>query len=310
MMAERTTATALAIAKTTVAIVVTGLVIPACAQELEPRAYLPYPVGTNVVLVSLANSRGDVVTDPTLPVEDAQARLNTAAISYVRSLSLFGRSANVTAALPYTWGTTQGLVAGDLGRITRSGLADPRFRFTINLKGAPSMTRKEFRAFRLKTILSASLVVAPPAGQYDPARLINLGTNRWTVKPEFAYTRALTETGNWVLDAYAGVWFFTTNKEFVSGRRSQNPMLTTQFHLNYRIKRTWAAFNSTFYAGGNSSINGRPSLSRQQTLRLGGTVSVPLDGGHWLKFFYSRGAIVRVGGDFTNLGMAYLFVWM
>jgi len=287
-----------------------GSAVCARGQELEPRAYVPYPVGTNVAVVSIMNSRGDVVTDPTLPVEDAEGRFNTGVVGYVRGLGLFGRSANLLISLPYSWGTAQGLVAGESGRVTRSGVGDARIRLAINLMGAPSMTPKEFRSYRFKALLAASLLVSPPTGQYDPAKLINIGTNRWTFKPEVAYSRALTDSGQWALDAYGGVWFFTTNKDFVFGPRKQDPMLSTQFHVNYLLKqRAWLAFDSTFYAGGGSSVNAQSNDDRQQSLRLGGTLSVPIRGRHWLKFVYSRGAIVRVGGDFTNLGVTYLFIW-
>jgi hypothetical protein len=214
-------------------------------------------------------------------------------------------------SVPYTRGSAEGFVDGDFNRVTRSGLGDARFRFALNLKGAPKMTPKEFGSYRLTSILAASILVIAPTGQYDPARFINLGTNRWAFKPELAYTRALGGSGRWVMDMYAGVWLFTKNKNFVFGERSQEPMLSTQFHVNYRAtRRVWVAFDSTFYAGGRSSVNGGPKENLQQAVRLGSTLTVPLHGGHVVKFVFSRGAIVRVGGDFTNLGVSYQFVWI
>lgn len=52
-----------------------------------------------------------------------------------------------------------------------------------------------------------------PTGQYDPTVLIKWGTNRWAFKPEIGYSQ---RWDHWVLDGYAGVWFFTTNPEFFS----------------------------------------------------------------------------------------------
>jgi hypothetical protein len=73
--------------------------------------------------------------------------------------------------------------------------------------------------------------------QYDPTKLINWGTNRWSFKPEFGYSQ---RWGNWVLDGYAGVWLFTTNHDFWSrniyypGTRSQSqkPMGAAEGHLS------------------------------------------------------------------------------
>jgi hypothetical protein len=51
--------------------------------------------------------------------------------------------------------------------------------------------------------------------QYDPTKIVNWGINRWAFKPEFGYSE---RWGNWALDAYAGVWFYTTNPAFDTGR--------------------------------------------------------------------------------------------
>jgi len=39
---------------------------------------------------------------------------------------------------------------------------------------------KEFVEYRQDLILGASVYVWAPWGQYDPGKLVNLGTNRWT----------------------------------------------------------------------------------------------------------------------------------
>ena len=61
---------------------------------------------------------------------------------------------------------------------------DPAVRFAVNLIGQPALGPKEFFARKPETTLGASIVVSIPAGQYDSAKLINLGTNRWAFKPE------------------------------------------------------------------------------------------------------------------------------
>ena len=107
----------------------------------------------------------------------------------------------------------------------RSGLADSVYRFSVNLKGGPAMTPQEFSKWKQKLLLGASLKVIAPTGQYDPTKLINWGSNRWSFKPEFGYSQ---RWGKWVLDGYAGAWFFTTNHDFWSrnayypGTRSQS----------------------------------------------------------------------------------------
>ena len=96
----------------------------------------------NILLAANNVSGGDLSFDPTLPVQDAEATLNTTIVGYVRATQLFGRSANVGFALPCTVGNVQGLYLGEfqpgrnLGefgwihatKADRSGLRDPQFR--------------------------------------------------------------------------------------------------------------------------------------------------------------------------------------
>ena len=51
------------------------------AQELEPRAYSPSPVGTNFLVLAYVRTTGDVVFDPALPFSDVSARLHTSTTS-------------------------------------------------------------------------------------------------------------------------------------------------------------------------------------------------------------------------------------
>ena len=75
---------------------------------------------------------------------------------------------------------------------------------------------KEFASYRQKSNIGASLIVMAPTGRYDPAKLINIGANRWSFKPEIGLSRAFRGL---VLDAYLGIWLFTANNNFRGGKR-------------------------------------------------------------------------------------------
>ena len=51
------------------------------------------------------------------------------------------------------------------------------------------------RRIEMRTLVGVSLTVAPPLGQYDDTKVINLGTNRWSVKPEIGLSRACGPLG-------------------------------------------------------------------------------------------------------------------
>ncbi len=276
-------------------------------QELEPRTYSAAPTGTNILVVGYGRSSGGLTFDPSLPVTDASASINSSFLGYIRSISFFGRTANVGVVVPYVWGSLQGNIAGQFEKIRRSGLTDPALRFSVNLKGAPAMDLKKFAAYQEKSNVGVSIVVKPPLGQYDPARAVNPGTNRWGFKPEIGFTHKFRRS---YLDAYAGVWLFTANHNFQRRVRKQEPIAITQFHWTYIInKKMWAAFDANFYTGGRTSVAGIRNDDQQRNSRIGGTFAYKLDRRQSLKASYSTGAYTTIGGDFRSLGFAYQYIW-
>jgi hypothetical protein len=276
-------------------------------QELEPRAYSVSPVGTNYAVVGITRSAGDIDFDPALPVENASGRLYGSFMGYGHSINFFGRSASVAVVVPYLWGNLQGDIDNSTQQIRRSGLMNPTMRFAVNLYGAPAMNLEEFAGYLRKTIVGASLTVTPPLGQYDPARFVNIGTNRWGAKPEIGVSRRV---GHWFFDVYLGVWLFSANDDFQGRVRKQDPILSTQTHVSYGFKpRLWVAFDANFYTGGRTSINGLSGNDLQRNSRVGGTLSIPLTKRQSLKFTGSTGAVTNIGASFTSIGVAYQYLW-
>lgn len=278
------------------------------AQELDPGAYSISPVGVNILVLANTFNSGGVDFDPSVPIEQSKATINSSALGYVRTLDIAGRSSSVGFVAPYVLGHLEGVYLGQFQTVDRSGLGDPRLRFAINLCGGPAMRLKEFASYRPKTNVGMSLTVGVPLGQYDPIKVINLGTNRWSFKPEVGVTHAL---GRWALQSYAGVWLFTENTNFFKGKtRTQNSIGSFQFHLDYNFRpRLWAAFDANFYTGGRTSINGVKNFDFQRNSRIGGTLAIPLNRRQSLKFSYSHGAHTTIGGNFNSIAMAYQYLW-
>jgi hypothetical protein len=287
------------------------------AQDLAPRAYVITPLHSNAVTLDWSFYDGSINFNGALPVSDATGRYNVPILSYYHSFGFFGRSANVVAALPYGIGHFQGTLNGAGDNLYRSGLVDSVFRLSVNLKGGPAMPVPQYLKWKQKVLLGASLKVIAPTGQYDPTKLINWGTNRWSFKPEFGYSQRWK---NWELDGYAGVWLFTTNSDFWSrniyyaGTRSQtqNPMGSFEGHLSYDFKpRLWASLDGNFWFGGKTTAGGVVNpLSEQNNSRIGGTISVPITKHQSLKFSYSDGTYIRYGGNYQNVSVAWQYSWI
>jgi hypothetical protein len=281
---------------------------PASAQQLEPRAYSPSPVGLNFLGLAYYYSSGGVVLDPSLPIQNVRAKVSTAAPYYGRTFGLFGRQASVTLTTPYAWGTVHGDVKEAGRTVDRSALADPQLRFAVNLIGGPALTPQEFSRHEPETTLGTSLIVVAPLGQYAPSKLINLGANRWAFKPELGLSHPV---GNWGVEFYAGVWLFTANDDFFGGQvKRQDPLASFQTHVVYTIRpRLWAAFDFTYYAGGETTVDGRRQNDRQGNTRAGLTVSLPVARSQSLKLSYTNGVSTRVGSAFQTIGVAWQWLW-
>jgi len=283
---------------------------PLGAQDLDPRAYTHTPVNGTFLVWGFGFSHGGVLTDPTGPVKDLEATIETPSLGVARSFNLAGKSAQAFVALPYSWAQVSGIALGEEREVSRSGLSDMRLRLAVLLHGAPATSIREFAKVQRRTILGTSLTVVAPAGQFYPEYLINLGSNRWAFKPEFAVSKPMGE--RWLLDAYAGVWLFTDNSSFFPGTslREQEPMGTFQAHLSYNFKRQlWAAFDATFYVGGRTTIEGLSNEDRLANTRVGGTFAFPVGGRHSVKLAVARGAIIRYGANFTTVSFGWQSAW-
>ena len=287
------------------------LSVVAGAQDLEPRAYSPSPVGTSFVGLAYGRSSGDVTFDPTIPITNVHATFNSAGLGIGQTFGALGRQGMFTAALPYAWGTGTGDVGNGQSSIYRSGLVDVRTRLSVNLKGVPAMSAREFaRKPHRDLIIATSLTMTSPSGQYGNTKLVNLGTNRWSFKPEIGVSYPVKRLD---LDFYAGAWFFTENRSYYMGQsiRMQEPLTTLQAHVSYTLKpRLWVAFDSTWYGGGSVTVDGGTPTQREGNSRMGGTVSLPLMKGQSLKIGYSSGVTGNIGANFTTFNVGWQYVWI
>jgi hypothetical protein len=182
-------------------------------------------------------------------------------------------------------------------------------RLAVNLYGAPALSAQEFRDYHQDTIVGVSLSVTAPTGRYYSDKLINIGTNRWSFKPEVGVSKAL---GPWTLEGALGVTFYTDNDEFFPGNgvRQQDPLYALQAHAIYNFNpRLWGALDWTYYAGGRTSVNGAPNQDFQSNARWGATLAQSLDARNSIKLYLNAGVYARTGTDFTTVGVAWQYRW-
>jgi len=293
------------------AIILAGLAASApamLAQELEPRAYSNIPIGMNFALAGYVHTEGDVLVDASIPLEDAEISAHMLVVAYARSLNLWGSSGKIDAVIPYGWASGSAAFAGQPQDREVNGFADPAVKLTWNFIGAPALTLQEFRDHSSDWIVGASFRVGMPLGQYDEDKLLNLGLNRWSFRPELGVSKPWRR---WTFELAAGATFYTDNDEFLGGStREQEPLVGAQGHVLYSFgKGIWAGLDGTFYTGGRTTVNGMVNDDRKSNSRVGLTVSLPVTGQQSLKLYASTGATARAGGDFTTAGVIWQYRW-
>lgn len=278
------------------------------AQELEPRAYSANPIGTNFMMVGYAHSEGGVLFDASLPLSDVTATLDAVSPAYGGTIPVVGRAGSFAIAVPYVWGEASGNVGENSRSASREGFGDLRLRFSLPLMGGEALTPAQFMKRQPSTLIGASIVIVAPTGKYDPSKLVNLGSNRWSFKPEIGWSKPL---GHWLVEVSVGAWLFTDNDDFFGGRRREQDVLgSMQLHVSYMFRpRLWVAVDSTYYCGGETRVDGIANRDRQGNSRLGITLSAPLGRAQSIKLAWATGVSTRFGGDFDTYGIFWQYAW-
>lgn len=276
----------------------------AVAEDLEPRSYANTPVGINFLLMGYSDLDGSVTANPSVPLQDGKIRIKAAVFAFARSLDVWGRSGKFDIVIPRAHLKGSALFAGEPRERDVTGLIDPRFRFSVNLYGAPALSLAEFADYQQDVIIGASLAITAPLGQYDGGRLVNLGNNRWSYKPELGISKRL---GPVTVEVAAATTFYTDNNDYFGNRTaSQEPLYQVQGHIIYAFTNgVWVSLDTTYFAGGSTSIDGVGNHDYQENTRYGATVTLPVNRNHSLKLSASNGAFSRTGSEYD----AFAIVW-
>src|SRR6478672_8394430 len=184
----------------------------ALCQELEARAYANLPENMNAVALVYAISKGHVLAEPSLPIENFNLTTHNIGLRYVRTFALANKLARISVAIPFVRMAGQLQLRGQDTSGTRIGFGDTRVQFGINFIGSPALNKKDFSKYSQKTVVGISLVTSIPTGLYYPDKRINIGGHRWAFKPEIGASRKFKSI---YTDGYIGVWFFAPNTDYL-----------------------------------------------------------------------------------------------
>ncbi len=270
-------------------------------------------MGTNFHGGGYAFTDGDLSLDPVLKIEDATFEMHTVALKYIRTFELLGRSARVDLAGAYQDGTWKGTLDGVAARVERNGWADPVMRFAVNLYGAPPLEGQEFASYRAEqereTIVGAGLAVHFPLGEYFDDKLINLGSNRFTIRPQLGVVH---NRGRWSFELTGTAWIYTDNDDFFGGKKlEQDPFYTIQGHVVYNFRPTmWIAGGLAYGIGRESTIDEEDKDDRKQNLLFALSAGYAVTRNFGVKVGYlGKRALADTGVDYDSFIVGATFFW-
>jgi len=282
---------------------------PCSAQDIEPRRWTPLPVGLNVLGMGVAYAEGDIAFDPLLQISDATLEQKIAMASYQHAFDLAGKSARFDVRLPYQEAQWEGRLQGVPASVDRRGPGDPRLRLSVNFIGAPALEDQAYRKFYasnpVNTVVGAALAVTLPYGDYHNERLLNIGGNRFVLRPQLGMVHT---RGPWSFELTGSAYLYQDNDKFFGeSKREQDPLFALQCHLIYVTpQHWWVSLGGAHGRGGESAIDGEKKDDERQNWLYGISAGLPLGPRSSINLAYvgSRTS-TDIGSDNDTVSLGY-----
>jgi hypothetical protein len=278
---------------------------PACAQFTDAHQYDNVPVGINQLELGYAFVHGNTAIDPSLVVTGATLNLNQVTIDYTRYFGLFHRLMWVEAAVPVARlgaSTSTPAIEG-----STAGAGDSSYALAMMLKGGPALSVSQFQQYEPATALGVSLTVSAPTGQYNGDKILNLGSDRWSFKPELALSHPFGPEQKWQLDTYANGYFYTDNTSY-RGREilRQDPLAGLEGHISYSLNNSlWVSFDTRYSFRANTFVAGVDQNNAQQNVILGSEMSVAINSRHSLLLEFAKAVLHENGPSIVGFSVKY-----
>ena len=291
------------------AFVVSNLTHSASAQFTDPRTYTITAVGTNQLELGYTYVRGNASVDPSLIVPAARVTLNQGTVAYTRYFGLSHRLTWVEVSVPVAG--LNGSIGGTRIQGSTTGAGDSSYSIAMLLKGGPALDATQLERFEAVTAVGVSCTVTAPTGSYDPNALLNLGSDRWSFKPELGLSYPFGADRRWEFDAHANAYFYTHNLSY-HGRETlrQGPLPGIEGHISYTLLDSlWASLDTRYSARAATSVDGIDQNNAQRNFILGSELNLALSAHHSVVLEIARALVHRNGPALTGFSVRYDFTW-
>jgi hypothetical protein len=292
------------------------LVVAACcfppplrAQFTDPRNYTVAPVVTNELELDYSYAHASDSIDTSLAVVGAHLVVNQAALSFTHNFSALGHIAWAKVSVPFA--SVRGSVDGtDLASST-TGSGDSSLEIGALLNGGKALSAAEFAAYEPATTLGVSLTISAPTGEYDPQKLVNLGADRWSFKPELGLSYPFGPERRWAVDAYINAYFFTDNTEYHGVEiLRQQPLPGIEGHLSYTFTPSvWASADLRYSFRGETAVDGVAQNNAQKNLTAGAEANWSPNPQNSLDLVFGTAVVHRNAPASTSITLKYIYSW-
>lgn len=278
-------------------------------MNMEARRWTHLPTDANIVGIATVHTNIDIALDPVFHIEEGTAEADTIMASYLHSFGFLGKTARLDVRVPYKRIEWKGKLNGVQQTINREGLGDPLIRLSVNFFGAPALTGEDYRAYRTAhtttTVAGASLGVIVPLGQYKKSKLLNIGQNRYIIRPQLGIVHI---RGSWSYEVTGTLNFFTDNHDFFGGKtREQKLLLGVQSHIVHTFKnRMWASLSAGYDNGGETTVDGDDKHNRKEDAFFSLGIGIPVTRTASIKLGYVGGRTQKdIGNDVDHFILSF-----
>jgi hypothetical protein len=279
------------------------------AQFTDARTYSEGRVGLNSLEFTYAYVRANASIDTSLVVGSANLGLNKGTLSYTHNFGMFGQMAWVTANVPFA--SLEGSVAAGNTSGSTSGMGDSSLELAVLLKGGRALSAADLATYTRTLIVGMSLTVGAPTGQYDGNKVLNLGSHRWSFKPELGISYPFGAERKWEVDGYINVYFFTDNTAFQGMEiLHQEPLPGVEAHLSYSVTPSlWVSLDTRYAFRGETVVDGLEQNNPQENLILGAEASWAPDSHNSLDIVFAKALVHKNAPAFTGVSLSYIYSW-
>jgi len=281
----------------------------ACAQFTDPRTYENTPAGINQLELSYAYSHGNSSIDTSLIIGGAKFDLNQGTINFTRYFGFLNRLMWVEAGIPVAG--LSGSISGTTIRGSITGAGDSSYGLAMLLKGGPALSVMQFESYKPTTTLGVSFTFTAPTGLYHPKKILNLGSDRWSFKPEIALSHPFGPEQKWDFEVYANAYFYTDNSSY-HGREilRQQPLPGIEGHISYSFNDSlWASLDTRYSFRATTFINGVNQGNPQQNFIIGCETNLSFNPRNSLVFEVAKAVVHNNGPAVVGFSVKYNYTW-